>query len=405
MRISKSMSRVSAIASAAAVSAITAVTLGAVPAVAASSSSASAAAGVSCSKTLKIAMVTPLTGGAAFLGQEQLSWAKYAVKTLAPAMGLKIQLLQGDTPVEQGPAPAQTLAQKYAADPSVVGIVGPSTSGAVVASSKTYGQAGIAEISPSATKISLTKGSPRDAAPSFFRDVPADDVQGPSDANYMIKTLKAKNVVLIDFQEPYSVGLVGQVGPALKAAGVTVTSQSIPNTVTDFSSYVTNVPASADYVFFPSQKPADAQAFASQLAEQGKKAKVFGGDGTNGPGVFKAAGSYLSNFAPDITGIAADKAIIDGWKKDNKGKTVGSFGPPTYGATQILKKAIKAACTVGKCTMKNRGAVVTDMRKVTIPNFILGGTFKWSKINTQDPANAKFYIFQIQSDGTYKLVG
>ena len=132
MKISKSAPRLSAIAGAAAISAITAVTLGAVPAMAANSSSSSAAAGLSCSKTLKIAMVTPLTGGAAFLGQEQISWARYAVKTLAPAMGLKIQLLAGDTPVEQGPAPAQTLAQKYAADPSVVGIIGPSTSGAVV---------------------------------------------------------------------------------------------------------------------------------------------------------------------------------------------------------------------------------------------------------------------------------
>ncbi len=406
MKISKSMPRVSAIAGAAAISAITAVTLGAVPAVAASTSSSSAAAGLSCSKTLKIAMVTPLTGGAAFLGQEQISWARYAVKTLAPAMGLKIQLLAGDTPVEQGPSPAQTLAQKYAADPSVVGIIGPSTSGAVAASSKTYGQAGIVQISPSATRISLTKGTPRDAAPSFFRDVPADDVQGPSDANYMIKTLKVKNVVTIDFQEPYSQGLAGQVDTVLKAAGVTVSHQSIPNTVTDFSSYVTNVPANADIVFFPSQKPADAQAFASQLAEQGKKAKVFGGDGTNGTGVFKAAGAYLSNFAPDISGIAADKALIAGWKKANPGKDLGSFGPPTYGATQLLLKAIKLACTAGKGTIKNRSAVITDMRKVSVTsNWILGGQFKWSKINTQDPANAKFYIFQIQSDGSYKLVG
>jgi branched-chain amino acid transport system substrate-binding protein len=405
MKTSKSRSRLSAVAGAAAISAITAVTLGAAPAVAASSSSSSAAAGLSCSKTLKIAMVTPLTGGAAFLGQEQLSWAKYAVKTLAPAMGLKIQLLQGDTPVEQGPAPAQALAQKYVADPSVVGIVGPSTSSGVVASSNTYGQAGIVQISPSATRTTLTKGTPREAATSFFRDVPADDVQGPSDANYMIKTLKVKKVVTIDFQEPYSAGLSGAVDTVLKAAGVSVSHQSIPNTVTDFSSYVTNVPSNADIVFFPSQKPADAQAFASQLVEQGKKAKVFGGDGTNGPGAFKATGAYVSNFAPDITGIAADKAIVAGWKKDNKGKSVGSFGPPTYGATQILLTAIKKACTAGKGTIKNRSAVITDMRKVSIPNFILGGTFTWSKTDTQDPAGAKFYIFKIQSDGTYKLVG
>ena len=67
---------------------------------------------VSCKSTLKIAFVTPLTGGAAFLGIEQVSWAKYAIKTLAPTYGLKIKLITGDTPVEQGPAPAQTLAQK-----------------------------------------------------------------------------------------------------------------------------------------------------------------------------------------------------------------------------------------------------------------------------------------------------
>ena len=117
---------------------------------------AASAAGISCKGTLKIAMVTPLTGGAAFLGQEQLTWAKLAVKQLAPQMGLKIQLVQGDTPVEQGATPAQTLAQKYVSDPKVVGIIGPSTSGAVAASSSTYFQAGMAHISPSATRTDLT---------------------------------------------------------------------------------------------------------------------------------------------------------------------------------------------------------------------------------------------------------
>ena len=33
------------------------------------------------------AIVTPLTGGGVPLGKEQLSWAKYAVKPLAPASG------------------------------------------------------------------------------------------------------------------------------------------------------------------------------------------------------------------------------------------------------------------------------------------------------------------------------
>jgi branched-chain amino acid transport system substrate-binding protein len=365
---------------------------------------AEATTAVSCSGTLKIALVTPLTGGAAQLGNEQSSWAKYAVKTLAPQLGLKVQLVLGDTPVEQGGAIAQTLAQKYVADSKVVGILGPSTSGAVAASSETYGQAGMAHVSPSATRTSLTKGSKLEASNAFFRVVPGDYIQGPSDAKFMVDKLKVKKVVILDFQEPYSVGLADSVEGALKKANVSTTRLSAPNTTTDYSAFVTRVPSDADIVFFPTQKPGDAQTFGQQLIEQGKKAKVFGGDGSNNTAEFKLAGSYVSNFAPDITGIAADKAIIDGWKKDNKGKAVGSFGPPTYGTVQVMLQAIKRACVAGNGTIKTKRDVLRQVKKVRIKNWILGGEFRWST-KSNDPLNAKFYIFQIQSNGSYKLVG
>jgi branched-chain amino acid transport system substrate-binding protein len=362
-----------------------------------------AAAGVNCKSTITLPLVTPVTGGAGFLGAEQGSWAKYAVKTLAPKLGLKVKFVLGDTPVEQGASVAQTIAQKYVGNKSVLAILGPSTSGAVAASSATYGQAKIAHISPSATRTSLTQGSNKEATSAFFRVVPGDYIQGPTDANYMIKALKVKKVVLLDFQEPYSVGLSDAVEATLKKAGVSTSRLSAPNTTTDYSAYVTKVPGDADIVFFPTQKPGDAQTFAQQLIEQGKKAKVFGGDGSNDASAFKAAGSYVSNFAPDITGIPADAAIIRGWKKDNPGKSVGSFGPPSYGAAQVALQAIKLACTQGHGTV-TRQAVLRNIKKVKINNWILGGQFRWST-KTNDPLNAKFYIFQIQSNGTYKLVG
>jgi branched-chain amino acid transport system substrate-binding protein len=363
-----------------------------------------AASAVSCKSTLKIGFVTPLTGGAGFLGVEQMSWAQYAVKTLAKPMGLKVAIVPGDTPVEQGPAPAQALAQKFVADKSVVAVLGPSTSGAVAASSDTYFQAGMAHVSPSATRTSFTKGTPREATSAFFRVVPGDYVQGPTDANFMIKNLKVKKVVLLDFQEPYSVGLSDSVEAVLKAAGVSTVRLSAPNTTTDYSAYVTKVPADADIVFFPTQKPPDAQTFAQQLLEQGKKAKVFGGDGSNDATQFKAPGSYVSNFAPDITGIKADAKIIAGWKKANPGKSVGSFGPPSYGATQVLLNAIKLACAADKGVLKSKKDVLRKVKQVTVKNWILGGSFRFST-KSNDPLNAKFYIFQIQSNGSYKLVG
>jgi branched-chain amino acid transport system substrate-binding protein len=371
----------------------------------ASAQPARSSAALSCSSTLKLGMLAPLTGGAGFLGQEQLSWAKLAVKTLPAKYGLRIKLVPGDSPAEKGPSEAQTVAQKLIADKSIVGIVGGSTSGSVAATSQAFTQAGLVQVSESATNADLTKGDNQKATKAFFRVVPADDYQGPADANYMINTLHVKNVVIFDFQEPYSTGLGGQVEDVLKKAGVTTSHQSVANTVTDFSSYVTKVPADADIVFFPTQQPAAAQTMASQLAEQGKKAKVFGGDGTNGPGVFKATGSYVSNFAPQIDTIAADKSIIAAWKKDNPGKSVGSFGPPTYGAVQVLLTAIKAACDKGKGKIAKRASVISQVRKVNIKSgWILGGGFSWSKVNTNDPNVSKYYIMQIQSDGTYKVV-
>ncbi|MGI9111365.1 MAG: branched-chain amino acid ABC transporter substrate-binding protein [Gaiellaceae bacterium] len=359
---------------------------------------------VSCKGNLKIALVTPLTGGAGFLGNAQLSWAKYAVKRLAPGLGLKVRLLTGDTPVEQGPAPAQALAQKYVADQSVLAVIGPATSGAVAATTQTYFAAGVPHISPSATRTSLTKGSPREGTPGFFRIVPGDFVQGPSDARFMIDKLKVKKVVIIDFQEPYSVGLADAAQTVLRAGNVDVVRLSTSVRTTDFSSLVTRTPSDADIVFFPTQQPPDAQTCGQQLIEQGKKAKVFGGDGANSPAQFKLAGSYVSNFAPDISGIAYNKSLIDGWKRDNPRSELESFGPPTFGAVQVALRAIRAACTVNNDRLPNRRAVLRKVKGVRINNWILGGNFRFST-KSNDPLNAKFYIFQIQSNGSYKLVG
>jgi branched-chain amino acid transport system substrate-binding protein len=365
----------------------------------------SAAGGYSCSKQITLPLVTPMTGGAGFLGAIQASWGKLAVQQLASQLHLKVKFVTGDTPVEQGPAPAQALAQKYIGDPSVLVVLGPATSGGAAASSSAYYQAKIAHISPSATATALTQGpvASRTGTPAFFRVVPGDYIQGPSDANFMIKNLHVKKVVIMDFQEPYSTGLAAAVDATLKKAGVSTIRLSAPNTTTDYSSFVTKVPSDADVVFFPTQKPGDAQTFAQQLIEQGKKAKVFGSDGSNDPSQFKAAGSYVSNFAPDITGIKADAALVAAWKKQNGNKDISSFGPPTYGAAQVALNAIAIACKAGHGTA-TRAAVFQSIKKVRIKNWILGGSFRFST-KTNDPLNAKFYIFQIQSNGSYKPVG
>lgn len=367
-------------------------------------SAAEAGQAVSCKSQLRIAFPTPLTGDAGFLGNEQVSWAKYAVKTLAPKLGLKIRLLPGDTQLD--PALASSLAQKHVADKRVVAVIGPSTSGAVAATSKTYFAAKLAHISPSATRTSLTKsvgGRAKEATPAFFRVVADDGIQGPYDARFMADKLKAKKVVVVDSQEPYSTGLADAVQATLRAKGVTVVRESVSINTTDFSSIVTKVPGDADFVFFGTQQPPKAQTFAQQLLEQGKRAKLFSGDGANNPDQFKVPGSYVSNFAAPIDGFAYNKAIVAGWKKDNPKSELGSFGPPSYGAVQIALNAIKRACVAKKGKI-NRVDVLRQVKKVRVKNWILGGNFRFST-KTNDPLNGQFYIFQIQGNGDYKLVG
>jgi branched-chain amino acid transport system substrate-binding protein len=366
--------------------------------------SAASTQAVSCKSTFTLPLITPMTGGGGFIGSEQATWGRYGVKTLAPKYGLKVKFVTGDTPVEKGPGEGLVVAQKFISNPSVVAVLGPSTSGGVASASKALDAAGLAHISPSATRTSLTKGANLEATKSFFRVVPGDYIQGPTDANYMADKLGAKKVVLVDFQEPYSVGLADAAEVVLKKKGVSTTRLSTSVNTTDFSSLVTRVPSDADIVFFPTQQPADAQTFGQQLLEQGKKAKMFGGDGSNGPSQFKLPGSYLSNFAPDISGVASSKALIAGWQKDNPSAKLGSFGPPTYLAVEVALNAIKKACDAGGGTIKNRRDVVRQVKKINLKQTILGGPFRFST-KSNDPLNANFYIFQIQSNGSYKLVG
>ncbi len=56
-------------------------------------------------------------------------------------------------------------------------------------------------------------------------------------------------------------------------------------------------------VVLPWQVAANAQQFGRNLAEQHKKAVIFGTDGLFSPGTFTITGSYVSSFGPDITAI------------------------------------------------------------------------------------------------------
>ena len=220
------------------------------------------------------------------------------------------------------------------------------------------GRAGMAFISGSATAVALTTGT----YPTFFRVVSKDSVQGPQDANYIVKTLHPKALMIVDDQEAYSTGLVSAMVPIFQAAGIKVDHESVSQKVTDFSSLVAKVTPATSVVVLPWQIAANAQQFGRDLAQQHKTALIFGTDGLFSPGTFTITGSYVSSFGPDITAIPADAAIASAAKA--KYGSFGTFGPPVYAATHVIDEAIASVCKSGQTPSRSNvlAAIKTDER-------------------------------------------
>ena len=357
----------------------------------ASPAAATASQATACTSG-KIGFLGPLTGPVAFLGKEQGTWAKYAIERFNSANGTHFTMLQGDT--QLNPKLALTVGTKFTANKSLLATIGPAGSQEVIAVGPLFKRKGFPAISSSATNVILVDGR----YPTFSRVVGNDSVQGKTDALFMVKKLHAKKVVIIDDQEAYSTGLASRATAILKANKVTVQRESVNQKVTDFSSLVTKVPDDADVVFLPWQVAANGQLFAEQMKEQGKTAKIFGSDGLDS-GDFTITGAYVSSFARDIHGLPGTKAVIAGYNK-KYGTKWSTFGPPAYVAGQVIATAYKKACADGSAS---RAELLKNIRAVRIPGSILGLTISFDKHG--EVPNAKFYVSQIKSDGSHKLVG
>lgn len=344
-----------------------------------------AASAASCSN-VQIGMSAPITGPAGSIGSDQLHWAQFYFTQWNKTHKPKIKLVQFDDQID--PAKAATGAQSFASNAAIVGVIGPAGSDQVQAAAPIYKKAGLAFASGSATRVSLTSGAWKGY---FFRDVPNDGVQGPTDAAYMQSALGAKSgtsVMIVDDQESYSTGLADIVGASLQAKGVTVDRESVSQKATDFSSLVAKVTSSTKVVFLPFQIASEAQLFAQQLKAQGKTAVVFGSDGTFDSSKFNQEGALISFFAPDVTTISADASIVTAFHKQFPGAT-SPFGAPNYVLAQMYASAVTKACADGKIS---RAEVRADVQKVSLRSSLIGPV----KLTANgDVAGAKFHIFKV----------
>jgi branched-chain amino acid transport system substrate-binding protein len=353
---------------------------------------ASGGGGAACSSAVSLGMLAPITGPAASIGGDQLHWAQFFVSNwnADSSNSPKLKLVQGDTQLD--PAKASTVSQSFASNKAIVGVIGPAGSDEVEATTPILKKAGLASASGSATRVSLTSGKWKGY---FFRDVPNDGVQGPTDADYMMSALKVASgdsVMVVDDQESYSTGLADIIGKELKGKGVKVDRESTSQKSTDFSSLIAKLTPSTKVVFLPFQLASQAQLFAQQIKSQGKSATVFGSDGTFDSSKFHADGNYVSFFAPDVTTLAAAKTTVAAFNKQFPGGT-SPFGAPNYVLAQAYAEAISSICKNGDTP--TRDTVRAAFAKTNLSDTLLGTPLSFTP--NGDVKGAKFFIFKIEN--------
>ena len=322
------------------------------------------------SVTLKIGGAGPFTGDLAKIGTDALQAIQMAVEDFnaSGAMpGVTFTVEVGDDGAD--PAKAATIAEKFASDESVVGVVGPMTSGAVQAALPILNDANLAQITQSATAVNLsTLGFS-----VFHRICPSDAVQGPSIAKFMIDDLGAQSVFIIDDGEAYAKGLADQVETALKAGNVTVKRAQISGADKDFATVLTQVKdMNPSLLFTPLPSPPQAAAIAKQMKSMGFQIQMMGADGTHDPELITAAGGATEGMYSTVLGplpetLDSAKPFLD--KYVAKYQVTSAFTAQSYEATNVLLEAMKS---VGVVDGKVDRAAVNDALSASNYNGILG---------------------------------
>ena len=299
---------------------------------------------------VKIGHVGPTSGAIAHLGKDNELGARMAISELN-AKGVmiggkkaKFELLAEDDAGDpkQGTAAAQKLV-----DSKVNGVVGHLNSGTTIPASKVYSDAGIPQVSPSATNPKFTRNGYKTA----FRVV-ADDVHlGGTLGKYAVKELKGQSIAVIDDRTAYGQGVADEFEKGVKASGGKVVGREFTtDKATDFTAILTNLKAKKPDVIFFGGMDAVAGPMLRQMKQLGIEAKFVGGDGICTGELPKLASGTMGEgqvVCAEAGGVEGEsKKTSDAFKakfKEQFKVDVQIYAPYVYDAVNVLVDAMVKA--------------------------------------------------------------
>lgn len=230
---------------------------------------------------VKIGHVGPLSGPSARNGKDTEQGARLAIDELN-AKGFiiggkkaRFELVAQD---DGGDPKQATQVAQFLVDANVNGVVGHMNSGTTIPASAIYANAGIPEISPSATNPKYT----HQGFATAFRVVANDGQLGGTLGRYAIQIGKAKRIAVIDDRTAYGQGVADEFIKGATAKGhdaEIVSRQYTTDKAADFISILTIIKSKKpDLIFFGGMDSVGGPML-RQMKQLNIEAKFMGGDG------------------------------------------------------------------------------------------------------------------------------
>ena len=296
---------------------------------------------------VRIGHAGPLTGSIAHLGKDNENGVRMAIDE-ANAAGVEIggnkvtlELLSEDDQAD--PKQGTIVAQKLV-DAAVVGVIGHLNSGTTIPASKIYHDAGIAQISPSATNVTYTNQGFKTA----FRVIANDAQQGKVLGEFAVNKLGGKSIAIIDDRSAYGQGLADEFEKAATAAGATILAREFTDiTKTDFTAILTSIKGKSPDLIFYGGMDAQAGPMMKQLKNLGITSTYLAGDGIQSAEFLKLAadaaeGAYASSPGVPLAQMPGGAAFEEKYK----GKyniDIQIYAPYAYDAANILLAVMQKA--------------------------------------------------------------
>ena len=341
--------------------------------------------------TIKIASQTPLSGGQSKLGVAISNGVRLAIDDegkLISAYGYKLEYAPFDDQAkgEVGVANANRIIN----DAEIMGVVGHLNSGVAIPSSEVYARVGLAAVSPANTNPLVTDR--KSTVNVMSRICGRDDVQGPAGADYVVNTLKAKKILVINDKTAYGEGLAAAFDARAKALGASTTATGIEASERDFASILNRASIEKPDVVYYAGIYDQGGPLLKQMRAKGINVPFVGGDGLDGSDLQALGGPenmknvFFTTTAVPISSLPAARGFAGRYEKKFN---VGAEGYAAYGydSARVIIRAISAAIKGGKAT---REGVAMEVRKVKFQGITGAISFN----NRGDLPVAKYVIVQ-----------